>query len=94
MASINKPLAERSNPYPKKAGIRKGAQGDNINARILKENRLRKAKTEKQSIGRQVRTVHAALALKPEWSDESLDRLVVTAAESYRHNAKPDEQAT
>ena len=94
----------------------------NINARILKENRLRKAKAEKQIIGRgcargsyeriaraynrtcsdvQVgikdipaifRIVHVAMALRPECSDEALDRLVATTVESYRNNCGRDQR--
>ena len=80
----------------------------NINARILKEDRLRKAKAEKQIIYERIarayyrtcsdvqvgirdipaifRIVHVAMALRPECSDEALDRLVAATVKSYRKN--------
>jgi hypothetical protein len=54
-ASTSKPLAGTSKSLAEKSGYPKGAQSGspmNISARILKENRLRKAKAEKQVISR------------------------------------------
>ena len=54
LASTSKPLAETSKSLAKKRVSERGESGSpmNINARILKENRLRKAKAEKQIISR------------------------------------------
>ena len=80
----------------------------NINARILKENRLRKAEAAEKQINTRIarsyyrtcsgvqisikdipaifRIVRVAMALRPECSDEALDRLVAATVESYREN--------
>ena len=80
----------------------------NINAQILKENRLRMAEAAEKQINTRIarsyyracsgvqisikdipaifRIVRVAMALRPECSDEALDRLVAATVESYREN--------
>ena len=80
----------------------------NINARTLKENRLRMAEAAEKQINTRIarsyyrtcsgvqisikdipaifRIVRVAMALRPECSDEALDRLVAATVESYREN--------